>query len=110
MDAQVKAKWIAALRSGKFQQDTGYLKRDSGNGPRYCCLGVLCEVIDPNKFTQLSNGIYDYGLHGFATHITVPTNVQKNIGLSDEKCDELTGMNDTGDSFAVIADHIERTL
>jgi hypothetical protein len=107
MDAQVKAEWVAALRSGKYKQDIGYLKRDTVNGPRYCCLGVLCEVIDPNKFTQLQNGIYDYGLHGFATHMTVPTNVQRDIGLSDEECDTLTCMNDAHDSFEFIADFIE---
>jgi len=33
--------WLAALRSGKYKQGTGFL-RDKNDG--YCCLGVLCDV------------------------------------------------------------------
>jgi hypothetical protein len=42
MDADLKAKWVEALRSGEFKQAQGTLhdaKHDS-----YCCLGVLCKV------------------------------------------------------------------
>jgi len=41
MDAELKAKWTAALRSGKYQQARGTLLLDDGSR---CCLGVLCEV------------------------------------------------------------------
>lgn len=41
MDAIVKAKWTAALRSGEFEQGVGSLKTLDG---KYCCLGVLAEV------------------------------------------------------------------
>lgn len=40
MKADLKAKWIAALRSGEYQQGHGVLR----SGDHYCCLGVLCEV------------------------------------------------------------------
>lgn len=43
MDAELKAKWTTALRSGAFTQGEGMLhnpKEDS-----YCCLGVLCKVM-----------------------------------------------------------------
>jgi len=36
--------WVAALRSGKFMQGTGRLVRKVDGAPRYCCLGVACEV------------------------------------------------------------------
>lgn len=36
-------KWAAALRSGKFQQAHGILHINSN---RYCCLGVLCIVLN----------------------------------------------------------------
>jgi len=42
MDAQLKAKWVEALRSGKFKQGEGRLhepKEDS-----FCCLGVLASI------------------------------------------------------------------
>lgn len=42
MDADLKARWVAALRSGKYQQGVGRLfNKHEGT---YCCLGVLCAV------------------------------------------------------------------
>lgn len=41
MDADLKARWVAALRSGEYKQGRGQLQ-DTKN--RYCCLGVLCRV------------------------------------------------------------------
>lgn len=39
--------WLAALRSGKFNQGQAYLKIHQDNQlPRYCCLGVLCETLE----------------------------------------------------------------
>jgi hypothetical protein len=39
---QLRREWIAALRSGEYEQGRGSLCR---NG-RYCCLGVACAVIE----------------------------------------------------------------
>lgn len=36
----IKAAWVEALRSGKYQQGKNYLNSEG----RYCCLGVLCEL------------------------------------------------------------------
>lgn len=42
---QLKNKWIKALRSGKFKQGNGILKRKNyKNDYEYCCLGVLAEI------------------------------------------------------------------
>lgn len=38
-------RWLAALRSGKYKQTSGALKRKVGRGHAYCCMGVLCEVM-----------------------------------------------------------------
>ena len=40
MNSQVKEKWIAALRSGEYEQGDGKLRTRKG----YCCLGVLCDL------------------------------------------------------------------
>jgi len=38
-------KWVKALRSGKYKQATGQLKRqDDGGSTTFCCLGVACEL------------------------------------------------------------------
>lgn len=41
MDAKLKAKWVKALRSGKYRQAHGLLIDKQG---ALCCLGVLCRV------------------------------------------------------------------
>lgn len=49
MNAELKSKWIAALRSGEFEQTTGILQaRDGDNKLSFCCLGVLCKIAHPD--------------------------------------------------------------
>jgi len=42
MKKNVAKKWVKALRSGKYKQSREMLKNSGG----YCCLGVLCEILD----------------------------------------------------------------
>lgn len=47
MDERVKAKWVAALRSGDFAQGRDWLAQEDpedNNKLLMCCLGVLCEL------------------------------------------------------------------
>lgn len=45
MNAEIKAKWVAALRSGEYKQGRGCLAiRDMKGTISHCCLGVLCEL------------------------------------------------------------------
>ena len=41
MKPEIKERWLIALRSGNYQQGKGQLK----DGDRYCCLGVLCDIV-----------------------------------------------------------------
>jgi hypothetical protein len=40
MNPEIKARWVAALRSGEYQQTQGVLQNSEG----FCCLGVLCDL------------------------------------------------------------------
>jgi regulator of RNase E activity RraB len=42
MNADVKKKWVAALRSGEYTQGRDCLY-NADNG-KFCCLGVLCDI------------------------------------------------------------------
>lgn len=42
MIPEIKADWLAALRSGEYSQTKGALK----DGIGYCCLGVLCDLAE----------------------------------------------------------------
>jgi hypothetical protein len=47
MNEQVKAEWVAALRSGKYEQGSGVLRTRIADGPdKFCCIGVLldCQI------------------------------------------------------------------
>lgn len=41
MNPEVKAEWLAALRSGDYRQGRNQLKTEEGE---YCCLGVACNL------------------------------------------------------------------
>lgn len=53
-------KWVAALRSGKYKQGKGRLhKVDASNHHKYCCLGVLCDVVGAPK--ERVGSVFYYG-------------------------------------------------
>lgn len=43
MDAELKAKWLDALRSGRYIRGTGQLRETVDGVTRHCALGVLAE-------------------------------------------------------------------
>jgi len=93
-------RWVAALRSGEYTQTTGRLR----NGDAFCCLGVACDLFDSSQWTR----DYDYEFDRYG----VPDSVRDSLGLRDnaganDNCASLAYHNDTGSSFADIADIIE---
>jgi hypothetical protein len=117
---EVITKWVAALRSGKYEQTKKFLHDWSG----YCCLGVLCDlavqaaVIPPPGF---ENGRYTYGKGKTQSNVVPPKEVDAWIGAesytvhlpnvadTDDGRTFLTTMNDgMGKSFSEIADAIEK--
>lgn len=56
MNPEIKAQWVAALRSGKYKQGKNVLHNvDAGT---YCCLGVLCDLAV--KAGVISVGSHEY--------------------------------------------------
>ena len=113
MNAEVKAKWLEALRSGKYKQGQGRLRsRDN----KFCCLGVLEDVLETpwtlkgTRFAVPDGGIPD------AYSGTLSPNSQVRCGISLHAIDHLTALNDginndgVGETFSVIADYIEANL
>ena len=112
MKLKIMRKWVRALRSGKFKQGKGALLDTRGRVPRYCCLGVLCELHRRStKRFKWEDERYDGSLN------VLPESVMKWAGLSDPdptligvgQPQDAAVMNDTGKSFKTIADAIERT-
>lgn len=45
LNREIVERWIAALESGNYEQGRHKLCGLTVHGPRYCCLGVLCEIL-----------------------------------------------------------------
>ena len=128
MNSQVKEKWVAALRSGEYQQGINSLRSNQG----FCCLGVLCDL-----YAKEHNENWEY-VNAYSEQTTkakdswyfdeerqfLPWKVMNWAGIEDENpevkiVDEdgnvleyeiLSYMNDMGKSFSSIADTIEKYL
>ena len=98
MNPELKAKWLEALRGGTYTQAREKLRTDEG----HCCLGVLCDVIDPSKWGK--------ALDWDGWDSRLPLEINRSAGIPCEIEALLIKMNDEGSSFAEIADYIETHL
>lgn len=117
MNPELKAKWVAALRSGNYLQGHGALERVV-NGISYnCCLGVLCRIMGVQEIPyDLDPAFVAFG--GCVS--TPPIELQKEAGLQGHEINALVCLNDgytdavgishTSTSFHRIADYIEANL
>ena len=134
MKAEVKALWLAALRSGKYEQGQHALRvpGEQAGQYAYCCLGVLCDVFQ--KTTGQGRWVEAGNIAPFrsdndefvatAEHDrndqVLPEGVVEWAGLDQANpdlpslagadADCLAAQNDSGATFAEIADMIEADL
>lgn len=110
MNPELKAKWIAALRSGEYKQGKSALVDSENN---YCCLGVLCAVAELTKngcsFTYNETRFTSYAPEWLFDE-RIPR--EPGNGVEPGRAQGfLILMNDTKDySFWQIADWIEENL
>ncbi len=119
MDKIIKAKWVAALRSGVYVQGRNALRK----GNSFCCLGVLCDIYA----AETNKGHWDDVLfvtgeeeNPVVDMDVLPFEVWKWAGISSAnpyltdpnrgKDRELAAINDDGADFESIATIIETEL
>jgi len=126
MNPKIKAEWVAALRSGQYQQSEGAL-RDAND--KYCCLGVLCEIARKHEVDLIVTGPHDDYEDGFSnnwvydgTDELLPDavvewaeldsdNPEVQVGVDGERVWEgLANVNDRGTPFPAIAEMIDNSL
>lgn len=116
MDEKLQAKWVKALRSGKYKQGKGIL-RSADN--KFCCLGVLLDVVNrkawPKKPEPLDTVICgkERKIEGYFTEDNgnaLLMGTLDEIGLTLNEQNDLVDMNDSGKRFRTIADWIEKNL
>jgi hypothetical protein len=109
MNPDIKAQWVAALRSGEYIQGKGYLRRRIGttDSYAYCCLGVLTDL-------AIKAGVGSVSLYG--SYLSVSVRLWAGLPtcnpLVNSRPDEvvLSIENDAGVPFSKIADLIEAYL
>jgi hypothetical protein len=100
LTTEQKAKWVEALRSGEYKQGQFALNRLDRSD--FCCLGVLCEVLELPKKEIERNRVSYYFEENWHTH-AVPDDI-----LPDIYTNQLIDMNDSGSyTFLQIAYWIE---
>lgn len=130
MNKEVKKKWIAALRSGEYDQATGFLRTQED---QYCCLGVLCDLYAKEGLGEWKcdedNEDYPYMFfpntpNSVGAEGLLPKEVMEWAGLesidggfhiekiptTDSMFSTLSELNDQGDTFTTIADIIQEVF
>lgn len=116
MNPEIKAKWIEALRSGKYKQGRGRLQRDGG----FCCLGVLCDILGAKWEVRGRDGWFANGEpHYPDDEIWSAAGLEGRTGILpalvffgpyNREHKSVAGLNDAGADFNFIADIIEKQL
>lgn len=110
----IKIKWLKALRSGEYEQTSGYLSKNN----RYCCLGVLCELAAKEGVAEKTTDPY-YSYYGKEQDCRfLPAEVIDWAQISrtgmfvkyNDLIQHLPDLNDRGTTFIEIADIIEEYL
>ena len=104
MDAELKAKWVAALRSGEYKQGQHVLRNSLDH---FCCLGVLADIHSPDKWS-LDKSTDNYKHDGYWE--AFPRTLEDAGIIASSAMNYLSEMNDSGRTFAEIADYIEANL
>ena len=104
MKPELKKKWLEALKSGRYKQGQGMLRAED----KYCCLGVLCDLIDPKQWVVKGeqNWFFFDG-----DRFSLSVQVQFDTGIQTEEMQTLVKMNDSYlAGFKEIARWIEKNL
>lgn len=100
---EVKAEWVAALRSGNYAQARNALRKEKEVTEdevtySHCCLSVLAETF-PKEWHRLPDGRFEYqdeeGLHASEEYLP------PNDWLSFQDMEFLGSMNDGSGPFSV---------
>ena len=121
MKAELKTKWLEALRSGEYKQCQGSL---TDNGGGYCCLGVLAKVAglpiiynipprgDYDDVPEVVDGIGATLDEAFEQGYDPIWGLLNESGSTDRGpvANHVIEMNDKGLSFKAIAKYLEVKL
>ena len=107
-------KWMAALRSGKYPQAAEALrKKPSDEYPDggYCCLGVLCDLMNPGGWQATVDAHYTHHFGDDWSVSTLTDALRDELQITRRQVDRLINLNDSEErSFLGIASWIEANV
>lgn len=92
------SRWLEALRSGAYSQGKWRLRSIDN---KFCCLGVLADVMDPNAWLKNCEEFYWKGHRFRVPEFTLSLMVQSDLEQANDN---------EGKSFLEIADWIEENI
>ena len=113
MEAELKSRWTARLRSGEYRQGKGALRKLGKDSDSFCCLGVLCEIAVEDGKAHLSkqHEVVGWNYNYNQENSLLPIELHAWSGICLDDREELMSMNDAaGKTFEEIADWIDENL
>lgn len=115
MNPEVKALWLEALRSGRYQQGRGRLRTANPDGSsNYCCLGVLCDLYDKVHGedgwgkAEAPHAVEHEGRTGTPSSAVLAwAGLHDRYGSFDQDGESLVEVNDNSSDFAEVIEVIE---
>jgi hypothetical protein len=124
MKTEYREKLIAALESGDYDQTSGMLREDVDCRSKFCCLGVMCDLHDPNGWA--GSDIEDSLMIGasyvrqyvryevlgetfddrYVNSTELPAPLLHTFGMTDDEVRTLISYNDNGKTFREIAQEL----
>jgi hypothetical protein len=87
-------KWLEALESGEYKQTYYKIYDDSRGEPKYCCLGVVCEVAGKN-LNRIKSGLLPKSLAKFL-ELTTAGAFKAPVKIKGREYRHLAALNDMG--------------
>jgi len=115
MDAELKARWIEALKSGNYPKTKAALHRTVATGDipaGYCCLGVLASIVGDGRWEEWHvNGMEEFHFEDCPPEVAyLPGAFCMKVGLPCVLQNDLASANDDSDTFVPVIALIEERL
>lgn len=107
LNKYVKKKWVDALRSDKYTQTFQVMKAQKNGSDCFCALGVLCDIMDPDKWNK-----DEYGMNywGEDPSVLIQKEILNSIGLTRDDMRNVWALNDSSENYGPVVKFVRDYL